>query len=139
MPYSVLNPPFQGEDIPYPGAQPSSAGVPASLLQAQAALLTRAPGGAQSTLLAPGLAVLAAALSVGGVAPVQGMAAHVIGDFFPADVRVDVMVRQVLWWHRARRHVRPPSPGPLPLLPHRPMPPPPTDPHRWCCSRNAAG
>lgn len=55
----------------------------------------------------------------------QGVAAHIIGDFFPTDVRVDVVVRQVLWWHRARRPVSPASPGPPPL---RPLPPPPPGP-----------
>lgn len=50
--------------------------------------------------------------------PVQGLAAHIIGDSFPADVRVDVVVRQVLWWHRAQRHVSPPSPDPVSLPPH---------------------
>lgn len=66
-------------------------------MQAQVAPLTRAPGRAQSTLLAPGLAVLAAAFCVSGAVPMQGLAAHIIGDFFPADVHVDVVVRQVLW------------------------------------------
>lgn len=85
--------PFQGEGIPYPGAYPTSAGVSPPSKQAQATPLTRVPGGAQSTLLAPGLAILAAAFRVGGAAPVQGLAAHIIGDFFPADVHMDVVVR----------------------------------------------
>lgn len=65
-------------------------------------LLTRAPGGAQGTLLAPGLAVLAAAFCVCGAMAMQGLAAYIIGDFFPANVHVDVMVRQVLWGCRGR-------------------------------------
>lgn len=69
--------------------------------------LTRAPGGTQSTLLAPGLPVLAAALCIGSMVPTQGLAAHIIGDFFPADVHVDVMVREVLWWHRPQKNVSP--------------------------------
>lgn len=60
---------------------------------AQLSINLRVPGGAQSTLLAPGLAILAAAFRVGGAVPVQGLAAHIIGDFFPADVHMDVMVR----------------------------------------------
>lgn len=39
---------------------------------------------------------MAAALCIGSMVPTQGLAAHVIGDFFPADVHVDVMVREVL-------------------------------------------
>lgn len=41
--------------------------------------------------------------------PTQGLAAHVIGDFLPADVHVDVMVREVLWWHRPQKQVSPRS------------------------------
>ena len=48
------------------------------------------------------------------------MAAHVIGDSLPADVHVDVVVRQVLWGHRARE---PPQPQSAP--PAAPPPPPP--------------
>lgn len=62
-------------------------------MQALAAPLTRVPGGTQGTLVAPGLAILAAAFCVCGTAPMQGLAAHIIGDFFPADVHVDVVVR----------------------------------------------
>lgn len=40
---------------------------------------------------------MAAAFCVSGAVPMQGLAAHIIGDFFPADVHVDVVVRQVLW------------------------------------------
>lgn len=47
-------------------------------------------------MLAPGLPVLAAALCIGGVVPTHGLAAHVIADFLPADVHVDVVVREVL-------------------------------------------
>lgn len=63
---------------------------------AQLSIDLRAPGGAQGTLLAPGLAVLAAAFCVCGAMAMQGLAAYIIGDFFPANVHVDVMVRQVL-------------------------------------------
>lgn len=56
----------------------------------------RAPRRAQSTLLAPGLSILAAALRVGGAAPVQGLAAHIVCDFLPADIHVDVVIRQLL-------------------------------------------
>lgn len=111
LPYSFLKSPapFQGEDIPYPGGP--------ALRRPR--LLTRAPGGAQSTLLAPGLAILTAALGVGGAAAVQGMAAHVIGDSLPADVHVDVVVRQVLWGHRAREPPQPRSAPPAaPPHPH---------------------
>lgn len=99
--YSLLIPPSQGEGTVHPEAQLPLQGLP-SLCVGTGCPLTRAPGGTQGTLLAPGLAILAAAFCVGGAAPVQGLTAHIIGDFFPADVHVDVMVRQVLWWHRKR-------------------------------------
>lgn len=63
---------------------------------AQLSVDLRAPGRAQSALLAPGLSILAAAFCIGSMVPTQGLAAHIIGDFFPADVHVDVMVREVL-------------------------------------------
>lgn len=98
----LSKPCFQGEAIPVPGAQHSSPAASPLFMQAQATPLTRVPGGAQSALLAPGLSVLATAFRVGGAAPMQGLAAHIAGDFLPADVHVDVVVRQVLWWHRHR-------------------------------------
>lgn len=58
-------------------------------------------------MLAPGLPILAAAFCIGGMVPTQGLAAHIIGDFFPADVHVDVMVREVLWWHTPQKTVSP--------------------------------
>lgn len=91
MPHSFLNPPSKERAFPTLGASP--AGVSPPCLHVQATPLTRVPGGAQSALLAPGLAVLAAAFCVGGAAPMQGLAAHIIGDFLPADVHVDVVVR----------------------------------------------
>lgn len=124
----LLNLSFQGEGLPFPGAYPP--------VQARVTLLTRAPGGAQGTLLAPGLAILAAAFCVGGAAPMQGLAAHIIGDPFPADVHVNVVVRQVLWWHSAQRHMSFPAQTQSLLLPHHSRP---TDPCRRCCSRSAAG
>lgn len=103
----LLSSSFQGDSTPSQ-----------SYAQTRRHLLTRAPGGAQSTLLAPGLAILAAAFCVGSTVPTQGLAAHVIGDFLPADVHVDVMVREVLWWHRPQKQVSPRSglchPVPMP-------------------------
>lgn len=63
---------------------------------AQLSIDFRAPGGTESTLLAPGLSTLAAAFGIGSMVPTQGLAAHVIADCLPADVHVDVMVREVL-------------------------------------------
>lgn len=40
---------------------------------------------------------MTAALCIGGVVPTQGLAAYITGDFFPADVHVDVMVREVVY------------------------------------------
>lgn len=40
---------------------------------------------------------MTAAFCIGGMAPTQGLAAYIIGDFFPADVHVDVMIREVLY------------------------------------------
>lgn len=55
-------------------------------------LLTRGPVWTERTILAPGFAKAAAALSVGGLLAVQQVLADVVRDSLPADIQVDLIL-----------------------------------------------